>query len=72
MPATYATAPRGMQHYRAKLTDDDVRLIRAAAARRRELLNEAARLSTRVLAEKFEVAPTTIERIVYRERWSHV
>jgi predicted transcriptional regulator len=46
----------GECHHRAKLTDDDVRLIR-------ELRAEFG-LTYRVIAEKFECGKSTVERIV--------
>lgn len=63
---------RGSAHPLAKLTEHDVRLILQLAAERRQLLDAASRLSTTRLAEKFDVAPSTIERIIYGERWGHV
>lgn len=49
------------------LTDDDVRLIRAAADERRRLMAEAAKLSAAALAEKFGVSRFTIENIIARK-----
>lgn len=45
---------------RAKLSEEDVRLIRASLA------------SNRDLAKKFRVAPTTISAIRHRKIWPHV
>lgn len=72
MSATYAKAMRGESHYRAKLTEEDVRNIRALAAERRALLDRAAALSTPAIAEKYEVKPSCIERVIYGQTWSHV
>lgn len=62
---------RGEKHYRAKLTDDDVRLIRRAEIERRRLREQAEQLSNRALAEKFGVSPRCIERVL-GDGWSHV
>lgn len=72
MGATFATAPRGEAHYRAKLTEHDVRLLRALAAERRQLLEQAAELSNAALAAKFGVTPACVERVLYGQTWSHV
>lgn len=53
----------GNQNAKQKLTPDDVRLIRAACAERRRLLDEAAKYSNANLAEKFGVTPNYIDRI---------
>lgn len=57
----YATR-RGVKHPRAKLTEDDVRLIR-------QLHPD---LSYRVLARKFDVSKRAIESVVTRKTWIHV
>lgn len=67
-----ANHSRGERHYRAKLTEDDVRLIREAAEYRAKLLAEAASLSNASLAEKFDVTPSAIGRILYNGAWGHV
>lgn len=56
-------APRGEQHYRCKLTDEDVRLILSLIEEREALYRQAKALSNRVLGEKFEVSHKTIEKI---------
>lgn len=58
----YATR-RGVKHPRAKLTEDDVRLIRA-------LSKEG--LSQRVIAKKFYVSKRAIEAIVTGTGWKHI
>ena len=63
---------RGSDHYRSKLTEDDVRLIRAAVEHRRNLIAEANKLSDTNLAEKMGVTRSSIGRIVYGNSWSHV
>ncbi len=54
---------RGEAHPRAKLTEDDVRLIRA-------LSKEG--LSQRVIARKFYVSKRAIEAIVTGTGWKHI
>lgn len=58
----YATR-RGVKHPRAKLTEDDVRLIRA-------LSKEG--LSQRVIARKFYVSKRAVEAILTGRTWRHV
>jgi predicted DNA-binding protein (UPF0251 family) len=58
----YATR-RGERHPRAKLTEDDVRLIRALGAEG---------MTQRGLAAKFEVSKHAIEAILTRQSWRHV
>lgn len=67
-----ANHSRGESHYRAKLTNDDVRLIREAAEYRRKLIAEAASLSDANLAEKFGVSKSAIGRVLYSGAWGHV
>jgi len=54
--------PRGEKHYRSKLTEHDVRLI----------VELHPDISTRKLAEKFEVSQSTIARILTCRNWKHV
>ena len=58
----YATR-RGVKHPRAKLTEDDVRLIRA-------LSKEG--LSQRAIAKKFYVSKRAVEAILTGRTWRHV
>lgn len=66
-------AKRGTELPQAKLTEDDVRLIRQVHAEARA---EIARLhkscSAKALAEKFGVHHRTVEKILSRETWAHV
>jgi predicted DNA-binding protein YlxM (UPF0122 family) len=55
--------PFGQDHPRARLTDDDVRLIRVL---------HADGMSFRVLAEKFEVSKRSIESVITGQTWRHV
>ena len=54
----------GERHYRAKLTADDVRMMRE--------LWERHGVSTRSLAEKFEVSQRAAFAAVSRITWAHV
>ena len=54
---------RGENNHRAKLTEDDVRLIRA-------LSKEG--LSQRVIARKFYVSKRAVEAILTGRTWRHV
>lgn len=65
------TRRRREPHHNAKLTPDDVQLIRALAAERAKLREQADRISQKALAEKFGVSQTTIscvENYVYYPR----
>lgn len=63
---------RGSELPWAKLSEDDVKLIRAAAVERERLRAEARQLSNVALAEKFEVHERTIEKVLQFETWIHV
>lgn len=54
--------PRGESHYRSKLTERDVKLI----------IELHPEVSTRKLAEKFEVSQSTIAKVVSARSWAHV
>ena len=72
MSATYAKAVRGQDHYKAKLTDEDVRALKQIAADRREMMGKLSAMSNRALAQKFDVSERCIERVIYGQTWSHV
>jgi hypothetical protein len=57
---------KGEANGRSKLTEDDVRSIRALYISRRGTLSQNA------LASRFGVAPSLIHRIIHRESWGHV
>ena len=63
---------RGEDHHCAKLTDEDVRLIRQCVIERERLREQARQLSNESLSKKFEVSERTIERIVQNRGWIHV
>jgi len=54
------TINRGSNNPQAKLTEDQVREIRKL------------KLSPKQLAERFNVAPSTIRQVLYRYSWAHV
>ena len=63
---------RGAALPQAKLTDEDVRLIRKCVAERERLRQEANQLSNESLAKKFDVSLRTIDRITQRRGWIHI
>jgi hypothetical protein len=63
---------RGSARWNAKLTDDDVRLIRELVAERERLLTEARKLTDEAIAAKFEVHPHTVWKVTKRDSWAHV
>lgn len=56
----------------AKLSEDDIRLIRACVEERERLRAQAAELSNAKLAEKFGVHEATIEKVLSGVTWGHV
>ena len=68
----HAYAPRGAGHYRAKLTESDVRHLHQLAAERRALQTRISALSNRELAAKFDVTESCVERVLYGQTWTHV
>jgi len=63
---------RGEALPQSKLTDDDVRLIRALVEERRQLTQQARSLSNARIAEKFGVHERSVEKIINGEQWGHV
>lgn len=63
---------RGQDLPHAKLTDDDVRLIRELVSHRNDLVRQARDLSAIKIAEKFDVHHRTIERVTQGESWGHI
>ena len=53
---------RGTSHYRAKLSEHDVKLI----------LELHPEVSTRKLAEKFDVSQSAVARILTCRNWKHI
>lgn len=56
----------------AKLTPDDVHLIRELLAERKRLLSGAKELSNQKIAEKFGVTVHAINSLAYKGNWSSV
>lgn len=63
---------RGADRWNAKLTEDDVRLIRALVDERAMHLAEARKLTDAVIAEKFEIHPNTVRKIIDGAAWGHL
>ena len=63
VPADKYLNRRGERNHRAKLTEDDVRLIRALGAEG---------MTHRGLAAKFEVSKRAIEAVLTGQSWRHV
>ena len=71
-PLNCTKVKRGEQLPHAKLTNDDVRNIRALIDHREELKRQASLLSNKRLAEKYDVHQRTIEKLSSGFSWSHV
>ena len=71
-PLNRLKSARGGQLPQAKLTEADIRLIRALVRERNRLRAEASELSNCKLAEKFNVHRCTIEKIISGETWAYV
>jgi len=63
---------RGEKHYNAKLSEEDVRLIKQLIHQRRTLMQQLARVSNKAIAEKFEVSTRTIDKISEGYSWIHI
>lgn len=65
------TTKRGSQLPHAKLTEDDVRLVRELVDERDRHKAIAAALTNRKIADKFGVHVRTIDRITAGNGWGH-
>ncbi len=63
---------KGEAHLFARVNEDDVRLIRLAAAERYRLLAEAAKLSNAALGDKFDLSESQVGRIIAGKAWKDV
>ena len=63
---------RGENAPQSLLTESDVMLIREIGDRRRDLLDELSLISSRKLAEKFEVSHSTIRAVLSSKNWKHI
>jgi hypothetical protein len=64
--------PKGSAHSNAKLTEDDVKLILALNQERLEIRKRLKQVSIEAIANKFDMSPTVIGRIVNGHSWRHV
>jgi FixJ family two-component response regulator len=63
---------RGSELPHAKLTEDDIRLIRSFMAEREQMKAMLRGMTNQAIAEKFDVHRRTIDRITSGETWGHV
>ena len=66
------TTRRGSDHKDAKLTEDDVLLIRELNAERLALLAQARNVSVKSIADKFDIHEGHVRKICSGECWTHV
>lgn len=64
LSADFTTVPRGERHYRSRLTEDQVRAMRAE--------HDAGGVTRSVLAAKYGITVMALDRIIYRQTWRHV
>lgn len=62
----------GARNANAKLSHDDVRLIRALIRERNRLMEEANKLTRQKIAEKFGIKPVTVSKISQHYTWANV
>lgn len=69
----YEFAPRGQALSQTKLTDDQVREIRSAQEKRRDLRDHIRdNLSNEALAARMGVHLRTVEKVLAGETWAHL
>ena len=71
-PMNRTKVKRGMDLPHAKLTDDDILMIRELVTIRDDLKLQASQLTNKCIAEKFGVHYRTIDRITSGGAWSHI
>lgn len=71
-PLNRTKVRRGSDLPQAKLSEDDVRIIRQLIEQRDTYYAMARSLSNRKIAEKFDVHLRTIDRLSAGETWGHV
>jgi len=71
-PLNRLSVTRGSQRYNAKLTEEDVTLIRQLIRDREHHREQLRRLTNRAIAEKFDVTHSCIDKISAGEAWIHV
>jgi DNA invertase Pin-like site-specific DNA recombinase len=69
----YGHKKRGSELPQAKLTEEDIHLIREIHAQgKKEIERIRSTMSAQALAEKFEVSRHTIHRVLRYDDWRHV
>ena len=63
---------RGENHHKARLTEQDVRNIRAIHAEYRKALEAIRHMTPTAQALKHEVSKNAIESVIYRKSWKDV
>ena len=71
-PLNRIKVKRGSDLPHAKLSEDDVALIRKLIAVREDLKRQASELTNAKIAEKFGMHVRSIDRIAGCESWTHV
>ncbi|MCB1789423.1 MAG: hypothetical protein KDJ24_03930 [Gammaproteobacteria bacterium] len=71
-PLNRIKVKRGSDLPHAKLSEDDVALIRKLIAVREDLKRQASELTNAKIAEKFGMHVRSIDRIAGGESWTHV
>lgn len=62
----------GERHHHAKLTEADVRSLRAIAAERAQLRDRMAAISNESLASALGVNVRSIKRVIAGRAWKHI
>lgn len=71
--SSYKNVLRGTKLPQAKLSEEDVKLIRSLHAEGQRIYQHYLQtMTSSALALKFEVSKYTIHKIITRETWSHV
>jgi len=71
-PRKFVHSHKGVDHWSCKLTEEDVRLIRALYLERKKRLAYADELTMGKIAVKFGVAEGTVRDVILYETWKHV
>jgi hypothetical protein len=71
-PLNRLKVARGEDLPQSKLTEADVRAIRAKLERRNQLLEEAKTLTNDAIAREFGVCRSSINKIAMGYTWSHI
>lgn len=68
----YGCMPQGSRHHAAKITEEDVKLIRELDQERRALEAKVKGLSQSAIADKFNISKQRVWEICSGGGWSHV